>query len=76
MGDKNMKYRMTRCKKSFIGHYVGEIVHYKSWNGFDHECVITSLWTDPDTGKPGVAIIPTGDYGFEINVYEDQLENV
>lgn len=65
-----------RYKQRFIGHYVGEIVHYKSYNGFDHECVITALWDDPDTGKPGVTIRPTGNYGFEIDIYEDQLENV
>ena len=64
---------MARHKKSFIGHYVGEIVHYKSYNGFDHECVITALWEDPDNGKSGITIKPTGNYGFEIDIYEDQL---
>ena len=67
---------MARYKQRFIGHYVGEVVHYKTSSGMNHECVITALWDDPDTGKSGVTIKPTGDYGFEIDVYEDQLENV
>lgn len=45
----------------------GQIIHYKT-----HECVITSTWEDD--GKKGVSIIPTGNYGFEVDLYEEQLE--
>ena len=47
-------------------HYVGEIVTHRG-----HECRVTDVWNDE--GKNGVTIIPTGDYGFEVDIYEEQL---
>lgn len=47
-------------------HYVGEIVIHRG-----HECRVTDVWNDE--GKNGVTIIPTGDYGFEVDIYEEQL---
>lgn len=48
-------------------HYVGEIVYHG-----DHECRVTEVWVD-DNGKNGISIIPTGNYGFEICIYDEQL---
>ena len=48
------------------GHYVGEVVTYRG-----HKCRVTATWIDE--GRKGVSIIPTGGYGFEIDVYNDQL---
>lgn len=47
-------------------HYVGEIVNHRG-----HECRITRVWFVD--GKNGISIIPTGGYGFEIDIYDDQL---
>ena len=47
-------------------HYVGEIVTH---NG--HECRVTKVWVDDD--KNGISIVPTGNYGFEIDIYDEQL---
>ena len=47
-------------------HYVGEIVIHHG-----HECVVTDVWDNE--GKPGITIEPTGDYGFPIDIYDDQL---
>lgn len=44
----------------------GQIVTH---NG--HECRITKTWRVD--GENGISITPTGDYGFEIDIYEDQL---
>lgn len=54
-------------------HYVGEIIYLKSAE-ITHECKVTRVWVDPDNNKSGVSIIPTGNYGFEIDVYDDVLE--
>lgn len=47
-------------------HYIGEIVHHG-----DHECIVTAVWFVD--GKDGITIKPTGNYGFEIDIYEEQL---
>ncbi|MBP5311885.1 MAG: hypothetical protein J6112_03525 [Clostridia bacterium] len=47
-------------------HYVGEIVSHKG-----HECIVTSVWNDD--GKEGITIKPTGNYGFEVDIYNEQL---
>lgn len=47
-------------------HYVGEIVTHHG-----HECRVVCVWSDD--GKNGVTIIPTGNYGFEVDIYEEQL---
>lgn len=49
-------------------HYVNEIVYHGT-----HECKVTAVWVDPDNGKNGITIIPTGGYGFEVDIYEEQL---
>ena len=47
-------------------HYVGEIVRHRG-----HECLVTAVWNDE--GQNGLSIIPTGGYGFEVDLYEWQL---
>ena len=47
-------------------HYVGAVVMHKG-----HECKVTAVWNDDGTN--GVSIIPTGGYGFEVDIYEEQL---
>lgn len=47
-------------------HFIGEVVTHRG-----HECKVTNVWSGE--GKDGVSIVPTGDYGFEIDIYEDQL---
>ena len=47
-------------------HYIGEIVSHRG-----HECVVTAVWSDE--GRNGISIKPTGGYGFEIDIYDDQL---
>lgn len=47
-------------------HYVNQIVDH---NG--HQCRVTRVWNDGE--KNGISIIPTGGYGFEIDIYEEQL---
>lgn len=49
-------------------HYVGEIVVHHG-----HECRVLETWVDPDNGKPGITICPTGNYGFPRDIYDDQL---
>ena len=48
-------------------HYIGEIVQHKG-----HECEVTIVWAD-DQGRHGITIQPTGNYGFPIDIYDDQL---
>ena len=53
--------------KRYTGkHHKGEIVDHKG-----HECIVTATWNDE--GKNGITIRPTGNYGFEIDIYEEQL---
>ena len=47
-------------------HWVGEIVTHKG-----HECRVTNVWKNE--GKNGITIIPTGGYGFEIDIYDSKL---
>lgn len=47
-------------------HYVGEIVMH----GY-HECRVTHVWNVD--GRNGISIIPTGGYGFEVDIYDEQL---
>lgn len=47
-------------------HYVGEIVMHRN-----HECIVIGVWSDD--GKNGITIIPTGGYGFDVDIYEEQL---
>lgn len=49
-------------------HKAGDIVH---WRG--HECRVMFTWNDGDGGN-GVKIVPTGDYGFPLDVYDDKLD--
>ena len=37
----------------------------------NHECEITNVWNDG--GVNGVTVVPTGGYGFEMDVREDRL---
>lgn len=48
-------------------HYVGEIVNHRG-----HECKVTHVWEDD--GKNGISIIPIGGYGFEVDIYDEQLK--
>ncbi len=51
----------------YTGKYkVGDIVTHRG-----HECRVTAVWNYE--GKDGVSIIPTGDYGFEVDLYENQI---
>ena len=47
-------------------HFVGEIVDHRG-----HECRVTAVWNDD--GINGISIIPTGGYGWEIDIYEERL---
>lgn len=47
-------------------HYVGEIVDHKG-----HECRVLAVWIDE--GRNGITIEPTGDYGFPVDIYDEQL---
>lgn len=49
-------------------HWVGEIVMHRG-----HECRVTAVWRDTIEDRNGISIIPTGGYGFEIDIYEEQL---
>ena len=48
-------------------HYVGELVYHGT-----HECKVTAVWADEEN-RNGISIIPTGGYGFEVDIYEEQL---
>ena len=51
-------------------HYVGEIVYHKGGDMI-HECRVMDVWNVD--GKNGITIVPTGNYGFEIDIYDEQL---
>ena len=52
---------------AYAGKYsVGQIVMHRG-----HECRVTAVWNDD--GKSGVTIVPTGDYGFEVDVYDENV---
>lgn len=46
-------------------HHVGEIVHHGK-----HECRVTRCWDCGDGN--GISIVPTGDYGFEVDVCPEE----
>lgn len=37
-----------------------------------HEIQVVDVWNDE--GKNGVTIVPTGNYGFEVDLYEDKFD--
>ena len=39
-----------------------------------HEVKVIDTWVDQDNNKKGVTIEPVGDYGFQIDVYLDDLK--
>lgn len=47
-------------------HFLGEVVDH---NG--HKCQVTNTWRSE--GRNGISIMPTGGYGFEIDIYDEQL---
>lgn len=47
-------------------HYVGQIVTHRN-----HECVVTMTWNVD--GRNGISIKPTENYGFEIDIYDEEL---
>jgi hypothetical protein len=51
-------------------HYVGEIVMFRT-----HQCKVTHVWKDEE-GNNGISLIPTGNYGFEIDVTEKRFEEM
>lgn len=66
-----MKHTATVATEQYTGtHRVGEIVSHKG-GGMTHECIITAVWKVD--GKNGISIKPTGNYGFEVDIYEEQL---
>lgn len=59
------------AEEAYTGsHSVGDIVYLKG-GIYNHECRVTRTWCD-ETGN-GISVIPTGNYGFEIDIYEDRL---
>lgn len=51
-------------------HHIGEIVYHKGGNTV-HECKVVAVWCVD--GRNGLTIVPTGNYGFATDIYEDQL---
>ena len=61
------EYVMVVGDREYTGvHHIGEIVEHHG-----HECRVTHCFSED--GKNGIAIIPTGNYGFEISIYDEQL---
>ena len=59
---------LVMCGNYTGKHKAGDIVH---WG--EHECKVLFTWNDGEGGN-GVNIVPTGNYGFPLDVYEDKLE--
>lgn len=57
--EKNMKTNERQ-------YHAGDILDYHG-----HECLVLGEWEDE--GKLGITIEPTGDYGFPVDVYEEQV---
>lgn len=56
-------------EKTYTGtHKIGEIVYHHG-----HKCIVTDVWVDADNYKDGITIKPIDDYGFEVDIYEEQL---
>ena len=54
------------AEETYTGdHFVGEIINHRG-----HECKVTKVW---NVYGNGISIIPTGNYGWEIDIYEEQL---
>lgn len=49
-------------------HKIGEIVYHHG-----HKCIVTAVWVDADNYKDGISIKPIDGYGFEVDIYEEQL---
>lgn len=49
-------------------HRVGEIVYHRR-----HKCIVKAVWVDADNGKNGITIEPLEGYGFEVDIYDEQL---
>lgn len=64
--DENVLEEMFLQEKYSGEHFVGEIVNHRG-----HECRVTRVWNVDD--KNGISIVPTGDYGWEVDIYEEQL---
>lgn len=61
---------MILMKEAYTGKFrVGQVVYHRG-----HRCEVTAVWKDPDNHKNGISIIPTGGYGFEVDLYEEQLQ--
>lgn len=59
--------RKERYNMNYTGkHYIGEIVFHG-----EHECRVLHTWVDE--GKNGITIEPTGNYGFPIDIFDEQL---
>ena len=66
---KNLKKRNNTMDENatYTGkHYVGEIVMHG-----EHECVVLEVWNVE--GRNGITIKPTGNYGFDIDIFDEQL---
>lgn len=50
-------------------HYVGEIINHRG-----HECRVTTVWKVD--GENGISIIPTGNYGFEVDITEKRYNEM
>ena len=68
-------YVIDNQTEQYTGKYnVGDIITFTGKiGGMTHECEVTHVWNVD--GRNGVSIIPTGNYGFEIDVYEDLLND-
>ncbi len=56
-------------KKVYKGaHKVGDVVYHRG-----HKCIVKAVWVDADNGKNGITIEPLEDYGFEVDIYDEQL---
>ena len=51
-------------------HYVGEIAKIRHGEMI-HEVIVTGVW---ECEGNGVTIEPTGNYGFPIDLYDDQFD--
>lgn len=49
-------------------HKVGDVVYHRG-----HKCIVTEVWVDADNYKDGITIKPADGYGFEVDIYEEQL---
>lgn len=57
---------MTLSNEYTGKHWIGEIVYHRG-----HKCRVIGTWSEE--GRNGITIEPTGDYGFPIDIYDEQL---